>query len=577
MRLPRTAAIASTLFALALAEPPPAGPGAVQLSATKKHIGDNASKDFSPGSPDGREWSEACPALPQLPPGLFWGLVAQVRHVADANNRDYEQGGYVDEVRIDGAAVARLNDYVGPESSAAHEVWVPLPEAKLRQGMRISVTAGKDVNSANLDDFEIGEVRLAPMRRIEVRTGGPAKVLVKGAPRLGPEYVARAATRGAFTADGKAELLLPADGTFTITVSHGPEFEVATAEIAPWAKDPLTVQPKRAFETPGMFSADLHVHADPSSDSRVPLTDRVTGHLAEGVEWVVATDHNRATDYGPAIRALGVGDLIRSSIGDEITSQKPRIGHFNVFPVAAAVDVKDMTARTLLDRVPRDGRVLQVNHGRDSGIGYFELFKFDPETLKSPDPDFHLKFDAMEVLNGKSDPRALGLLLRDWYAMLNAGVRITATGNSDSHRLVLEDGGWPRNYVITGKEGFPTEAEFVAAVRAQHLVISCGPVLDLRDGSGRSVVGEELKAATVDLTIRMRTPSWAPVKRLLLIENGKTKQSLEPLQEQKVTLAPEKDAWYVVIAEGEKFEADVVTHGRLRPWGMTNPVWIRRP
>ncbi|MEK7469091.1 MAG: CehA/McbA family metallohydrolase [Planctomycetota bacterium] len=577
MRIPRTVSVASTLFAIALAEPPAPGPGPVLLDAGQHHLGDNAADSFSPKKPLGPEWSAEIPKLPALPAGLFWGLVADVRHVVDANNREYEEGAYVDEVRINGVAVARLNDYAGPEGSTTHAAWVPLAGAKLEEGARISVAAGKDVNSANLDDFEIGNIRLAPMRRIEVRTGGPAKILVKGASRLGPDWLARAAGRGAFTADGTAELLLPADGTFTITASRGPEFEVATAEVGPWACDPRTLEPKRAFDTPGMISADFHVHSDPSPDSRIPLPDRVTGYLAEGVEWIVSTDHNRATDFGPAIRALGAEKVIRSSIGDEITSQKPRIGHFNVFPLTEAVDVTDMPVGALLaradSRAPRERRVLQVNHGRDGGIGYFEIMKFDPATLKSPEAGFELGFDAMEILNGKSDPRAVGLLLRDWYALLNAGYRLTATGNSDSHKLAAEDGGWPRNYVITGKDGFPPEAELVAAVRAHRLVISCGPVLDVEDAKGVSVVGSQLRGP-VELTLRLRTPAWAPVKRLLLIERGTTVKTLEPLAQQKVNLSPDRDSWFVVIAEGERFEADVVTHGRLKPWGMTNPVWV---
>ena len=579
MKLLKSSALAATFMLLAIADP--GRPGTLVLEAGRRHLGDNTVRGFEPAKPDGPEWSIEIPELPPLPERCVWGLVARVRDVVDANKGDYERGGFVDEIRLDGVRVAALNDFVDAESGPAHEAWVPLTGAALKKGARLSIAAGKDSDSANLDDFELENIRLAPMRRVEIRTGGPAKIVVAGAPRLGPDYSSGGASRVVFTADGSAEVVLPADSTFNLTASRGPEFEVATAELAPWATAALELIPKRSFDTPGMISADFHLHADPSGDSRIQLRDRIVSCIAEGIEYVVATDHNHATDYGPAIRELKAGDLIHSSIGDEITSSKPHIGHFNVFPIDEAIDPAGLTPKTLLERVdarsPRGRRVLQINHPRDGGIGYFGIFKLDPATARSPEADFSLDFDAIEVFNGKSAWVQLDVCLNDWYGLLNAGVRLTATGNSDSHKLVLEEAGWPRNYVIVGKEGLPTEAEVIAAVRAHRVVVSSGPVLDVVDAGGHSVVGAALKGGSIELKVRLRTPSWAPVTSIVVIANGKPVQTLEPVAEQTLTLAPAADTWYVFIAEGERFTASVVTHDRVRPWGFTNPVWIDVP
>ncbi|MBI2922995.1 MAG: PHP domain-containing protein [Planctomycetes bacterium] len=578
MKTLKPPALAALLVTLAFADP--GRPEPVVLDAACRHVGDNSSKGFTPADPGGPEWSAVVPKLPALPDRCLWGLTARVRHVVDSNHRAYEKGGFVDEVRLDGVRVAALNDFVDAENGPAHEVWVPLVGVALKPGSKLSIVAGKDPDSANLDDFEVENLRLAPMRRVAVRTGGPAKIVVAGAPRLGPDYESEGASRAVFSPDGEAELILPADGTYKLTVSRGPEFEVAVAELAPWATAPLDLVPKRAFDTPGMVGADFHLHADPSGDSRVKLQDRVASYLAEGIEYVVATDHNHATDYRPAIAELKAGHLIRSSVGDEITSSKPRIGHFNVFPIDQAVDASGLTPKILLERVdarsPRARRVLQVNHPRDGDIGYFNVFKLDPATAKSPVEGFSLEFDAIEVFNGKSDWKQLEACLRDWYGLLNAGFRITATGNSDSHRLVLEEAGWPRNYVIVGKEGLPSEEEVVAAVCAHRVVVSAGPVLEIVDAAGRSVVGEELKGASVEVTVRLRAPSWAQAIRIVVIADGKPLRTLEPAAEQKLTLSENDGSWFVFVAEGERFTADVVTHARIRPWGFTNPIWLRR-
>ena len=94
---------------------------------------------------------------------------------------------------------------------------------------------------------------------------------------------------------------------------------------------------------------------------------------------------------------------------------------------------------------------MQLNHPRAGNIGYFHTSKFDSATMKSPDSDFTLDFDAIEVFNGKRVVEAEEVL-RDWFNLLNAGYTLTATGNSDSHKLVSEEAGYPRNFVFLGKD-----------------------------------------------------------------------------------------------------------------------------
>ena len=194
-------------------------------------------------------------------------------------------------------------------------------------------------------------------------------------------------------------------------------------------------------DTTGFISGDLHLHSEYSTDSNVTLRDKVIGLVAEGIELAVSSDHNNLADYRPAIKELGLGHALKSTIGDEVTLSG-RI-HFNVFPLDihpdlprnGAIEPAGMKVQEMIDAVRKDPgeEVIQLNHPRAGNIGYFHTSKFDSTTLKAQDRDFTLDFDAIEVFNGKRVVEAEEVL-RDWFNLLNAGYTFTATGNSDSHK-----------------------------------------------------------------------------------------------------------------------------------------------
>lgn len=540
----------------------------IVLEAGKIRLGDDKGDRLS--------WSVKVPELPALPDGQGWALRLVMNDVEPANKESFEGGSYHDDVKIDGRAVTTLNAYAEADKKGDYEAWVPLPG--LRSGSELEFVAGIEVGGKNHDDFSIANLRLAPMRRAAVRVkldgeAGPAKLMVKGAERLGPDFDASGAGRAVYTTTGEAAFWVPADARVRVTASHGPEFTVAEGEIG---EGPLALDLRRAVETPGMIGADFHLHATPSGDSRVPLAGRVATCAAEGLEFVVATDHNRATDYGPAIRDLKLEGRLGASMGDEITTYEPAMGHFNAFPLTGVVDPGKLDPALLVDRVraaTKGPHVLQVNHPRDGDIGYFTIFKLNSETGVSADPKFHLKFDAIEVFNGLSGSVQMARVLQDWINLLNVGVRITATGNSDSHMAVQQDAGWPRNYVIVGHDRLPTEDEVVEAVRKHRVMVSSGPILRVTDASDANLIGEERKGP-LKARIRLSAAPWVEVGKATLFEDGKALREWKvdgPLDE---TVELRAKHWYFVTAEGGRYAADVVSHGRVRPWAFTNPVWV---
>ena len=101
-------------------------------------------------------------------------------------------------------------------------------------------------------------------------------------------------------------------------------YDIAGAGNAPH----VTFELKRAVDLKGLLCVDLHQHASPSPDSAVSLRDRAASNLAEGLEVMVATDHNYFADWKPALAALGSAKLI--STGQPMAAA--------VSPAPAAVD-----------------------------------------------------------------------------------------------------------------------------------------------------------------------------------------------------------------------------------------------
>jgi len=134
-----------------------------------------------------------------------------------------------------------------------------------------------------------------------------------------------------FSLSGVGVVALPI-GTYDVTFSRGLEWTIATQRITmTTAGVELHAKLQHVVETPHWVSGDFHVHAAASPDSRVPMRDRVYEFVADGVDMIVATDHNVVANYQPVIADLHAEKYLASSTGDEITSGS--WGHFGAFPL----------------------------------------------------------------------------------------------------------------------------------------------------------------------------------------------------------------------------------------------------
>jgi hypothetical protein len=434
------------------------------------------------------------------------------------------------------------------------------------------------------------------------RGGGtlPARLVVRGiAPTPDPDWgddpFGGAALEAVATL-GDGEIPIP-PGRYRVTVSRGFEYGALEQTLAVSDGSAASVEAtlERVVDTRGWISADLHVHAVPSPDAPTLLDDRVRSLVASGVEVAAATDHNAVTDYGPTIVALGAQRWLASIVGDEVTTRGVELGHFNVFPLAASdppVPYANTTPHDIFvaarAAAPQDrDKIVQVNHPRMGSIGYFELLRLDPghfDAWRRRSPLFDASFDALEVFNGDdySDIARVEACLHDWYALLDAGLRVTATGNSDSHKLTYHEPGVPRNFVRVGNDAPQDfdERGFIDAVRRGRVVVSSGPFVRL--SAGDAEIGDDIAPGDdVAVHVHVEAPPWVDVATVELVRRGETVATWHPKAGASVVrldetahIALHAGDWIIAIARGNKPMTFLHRPGAL-PFAFTNPIRVR--
>ncbi|MBL8949278.1 MAG: CehA/McbA family metallohydrolase [Myxococcaceae bacterium] len=239
-----------------------------------------------------------------------------------------------------------------------------------------------------------------------------------------------------FAAQGNAGRELK-PGRYRVYASRGPEYSLESEDVLIEANKTVNVQLmlKHELPTPGWASADFHVHSINSVDSDMGLPERVTSYAVEGIDLVASTDHNYVSDFAPTIDALNLSDWLHSTIGLELTTLE--MGHFNGFPLKVQPGPVTHGSFAWFRRPPGElfaqlrglgsdpaSTIIQVNHPRDTILGYFGQFNMGTYTIEpykaggfglnqEPLPDgrvspyhpsqFSLDFDVMEVFNAKRD------------------------------------------------------------------------------------------------------------------------------------------------------------------------------
>lgn len=365
---------------------------------------------------------------------------------------------------------------------------------------------------------------------------------------------------------GRARRELPT-GRYRVRITHGPLYAIEEREIRIEADQTarLDVALRREVDAEGFVACDLHVHTTTSSDSEVTYADRVRSLLAEGVSFVVPTDHNHITDLGPAARHTGLSTVP----GVEVTTWGPQLGHFNAFPLepdpneprGGAPSYQGWTPHRLFDALHERGALVQVNHPRlEGGIGYFDHAEPDPNDLG---------FDLLEVWNGfqMADPDALDAGFEEWLRLIEGGARVVAVGNSDSHDMDRQWAGYPRTWVRASSE----PDAILKELRGGRAVVSTGPLLEV-SVSGRGP-GEWIPRGRHQVRVTLGAPRWMELDRVEVWVG--TRRVATADAQRTVRVSVDVDAPLVVAVRGAEPMRALIDGRSVEPRAFSNPVWVR--
>ncbi|MCB1086105.1 MAG: CehA/McbA family metallohydrolase, partial [Verrucomicrobiae bacterium] len=351
---------------------------------------------------------------------------------------------------------------------------------------------------------------------------------------------------------------------------------------------------------PGWISVDSHIHTlTHSGHGDASIDERMLTIAGEGIELAIATDHNHHADYTDASAKMGTQALFRHVIGNEVTT---KFGHFNAFPIQPGSPVpdaklEDWTQLLTAVRQTPGVRVVILNHPRNLHSGFVPMGPTQFDTLTGK----HRRAAAFSLLNGmeivtsaamQSDPY---LPIRDWFALLNRGHRVSGVGSSDTHDVNRYLLGQARTYVAADDSGDRLDLNEVwKSYEDGRLLVSMGLIAQIRVGEADmpgSLVTPSGNETEIEVTVL--GPSWTRADRVELYANGELIQSADIAPtEGKVEKArqvwriptPKHDAWLVAVATGpgvtEPFCETPRPYQPASPEfypgviGVTNPIWL---
>ena len=193
----------------------------------------------------------------------------------------------------------------------------------------------------------------------------------------------------------------------------------------------------------------------------------------------------------------------------------------------------------------------------------------------------------------------------DWFSLLKQGFHKSGTAVADSHRVILENAGFPVSFVASSTDhpGAIDEDELTESVKAMRLVGTTGPFIRFTvkgDRGRRAGLGETVAATgrKVRVKLRVEAAPWIPVEEVRIFATGELIERLAVPRskvlgrvkrfDRTVPLAGiHADAFLTVEAgvaideEGnplsphlvklvQKIEPDIV------PLGFTNPIFVDR-
>jgi hypothetical protein len=395
-----------------------------------------------------------------------------------------------------------------------------------------------------------------------------------------------------FAITGETTLVVP-PAEHRVVVSRGYEYELhdQTFTIAAGQTVEVPATLLRSVDSTGVMCADFHIHSYQSPDSSDPIDFKVKGAVVDGLEIPVSSEHEWVVDFGPVVESLGLTKWAFGMPSSEFTTFL--YGHFGVVPLLpkpgaynnGAVDWVHRSpaeAFASIDELPEKPALI-VNHPRSGIGGFFSASLLDSDTAEPGDKALWSdNFDAVEAFNSSSFDENRDEAVRDWFNLLNRGMRLFAVGSSDSHHLRKDPVGYARTCFYLGHDDPELlSSEIVRdALLSGNSIVSGGIMLTVLGPNGERP-GSNVGPGNVPFTVTVESPSWCNAQDLEVIVNGTTvsTETLMPLGAgpshryvNTVTLPLERGDWVVFHARGV---ADLSPlHRGNHPFAVSNPIFV---
>jgi hypothetical protein len=503
-----------------------AQPSGRTLEEAMHHLGAKPVKDW-PGVPEAAEGSTF---------RLEFNATANPQPVTlELRQRDVNG---VWQLKINDRTISEL-PRLGEQRDCYHE----LPAGSLRDGSNVLEIVSDDRS----DDVGVGRIVLheEPLRKLlhlqtlSVRVSDaassallPARIMLEAEdgsrPQLYPPSTNRVAVReGLIYLDGSATFDVPA-GRYRVAAMHGTE----------WSRDEKSVDLsggpaevefhlRHEVDTTGFIAADTAVHTYTfSGHGDATVGERLLTLAGEGVELAVATDRGHNTDFRPMQEQLGLGRYFTPVTGAEITTAN---GHFNGFPLNPGdtlPTIEDGDWGKVVDAIRLKGaRVVILNHPRwpDAVTGPFGVLGLNRGSGDRA-AGTAFTFDAMELVNATVDTPDPMVLLQDWFALLDAGEKITAVASSDSDTM-RDPVGMGRTYLPSSTDnpdGLRVDGLCESLLKGRASVslgIFCHISVDDKFTSGDLVPVHE---GRVLVHLRVASPGWIRPRKAIVLLNGES-------------------------------------------------------
>ncbi|NMB76033.1 MAG: CehA/McbA family metallohydrolase [Myxococcales bacterium] len=415
-----------------------------------------------------------------------------------------------------------------------------------------------------------------------------------------------------FAWNAAAVVRLPA-GPYTLTASHGFDYSLHRESLTLGAGEERTIRARlvRERNTAGYLAMDPHGHSGRSVETHFPLTDKIAGNIAAGVQVLVHTDHDCQVDSRAFLDGMArqagadLSGRIRVLTGIEVS---PTYAHFTAFGVPThatgwafwmipyatyrdGVFEKTLEFPDLFARARELGAaVINVAHPIGDK-GYFSHLGFDPpgtvpRLADLPPEKWDPAFDTLEALNSRAVDRMLEHNLPLWVALNNQGFFRTAVGVSDSHTRD-DPPGFGRTLVMVGKALREAQTqEIFEALKAGHALVDGGILVEIAIDQSRP--GDLLtRAGGLSLHLRVQAASWVPARRVEILANGQVVASrLLPEAgvfdaahpalrlEEDLPFAPVADTWYAAVAVSDPQDDLNPAFPGCRPVGLANAIRV---